>query len=466
MMNRLVFVLGVAVGLGAGAGELSAQTEEYRNPACELDQGHFLVKSATTYLKAATEDADPANRDQLLTDAHRNLVEAIQTDQVDNPSVWYFLGRYYVLQNDGIGADSAFSRVEQTVPECQPDIDYYRQTLYVRAVNRGIDSLQNFANDGAKLEFRNAGAVWPTSNVPPFYLASVFGEEGEIDSSLYYFGRVTEIGMADTAHLDNYNTSVENMAILYQMIEEHDSTIAWFKILREIDPSNNEALLGIAEAYTYLGDTENAGLFFDSVLANAQSMSDLDLMNAGVKLFNSDEFDRALAAFEAGLAKNPFHRDGLYNLSNTYLAVYDDASRPQSERDEALRKMDETTHRLVEVDPQNREAYRILAAAHQMQGMDDSTAAVMDVIDSFAYEISIDLARPESGMYLVAGRVVNLRESQTTFPEITFEFLDATGNVVATDAVAGAALDASSSTRFDFRPTEPGILAWRYRVGS
>ena len=101
-------------------------------------------------------------------------------------------------------------------------------------MNRGIDSLQSFANDGAKVEFRNAGAVWSVSNVPPFYLASVFGEEGEIDSALYYFGRVTQIGMADSAHMDNYSTSVENMAILYQMIEEHDSTIAWFMKLREI----------------------------------------------------------------------------------------------------------------------------------------------------------------------------------------------------------------------------------------
>jgi tetratricopeptide (TPR) repeat protein len=465
-MDRLVFAVGVAVGLGIGAGELSAQTIEYRNPACELDQGHFLVKSATTYLKAATEDEDPANREQLLQDAYRNLVEAIETDQAENPTVWYFLGRYYVQASDGAGADSAFSRVEQMVPECQADIDYYRQTLYVHAVNRGIDSLQNFANDGAKVEFRNAGAVWSASNVPPFYLASVFGEEGEIDSALYYFGKVTQIGTADTAHVDNYNTSVENMAILYQMIEEYDSTAFWFKKLREIDPTNNEALLGIAEAYSFMGDMENAGMFFDSVLARAAEMSDLDLMNAGVKLFNSDEFDRATAAFEAGLEKNPFHRDGLYNLANTYLAIYDDAGRPESERNEALEKMDAATHRLIEVDPQNRETYRILAAAHQMQGMEDSTATIMEQIDALDFEVSIDLARPESGTYLIAGRIINLRESDTTVPAITFEFVDATGNVVATDTLPGETLAADGSSRFDFSQSEPGIMAWRYRIGS
>jgi len=466
MMNRLVIAVGAAVGLGIGAGQLGAQADEYRDPACEIDQGHYLVKNATTYLKGAMEESDPANREQLLTDAYRNLVEAVDTDQAENPAVWYFLGRYYVTMNDGFGADSAFARVEPVLPECQQDIDYYRQIVYVRSVNNGIDSLQNFANDGAKDEFRSAGAVWKASNVPAFYLASVFGEEGEIDSALYYFNEVARIGEADTAHLDNYHTSIENIAILYQMLEDWDSTVVWYKKTRELDPTNNEALLGIAEAYSYMGDMENAALFFDSVLARSAEMSDLDLMNAGVKLFNSNEFDRAAAAFESGLEKNPNHRDGLFNLANTYLAIADDQSRPQAERTQALRDMDRTTHRLIEVDPHSREAYRILAAAHQMQGMEDSTAAVMDEMESLDFEVVVDLARPESGAYLVAGRLNNLRESQITFPTVTFEFLDAAGNVIATDTIAGETLAAEGTKRFTFRQSEPNIAAWRYRVGS
>ena len=465
-MNRLVIAVGATVGLVIGAGQLAAQADEYRDPACEMDQGHYLVKNATTYLKGATEEADPANREQLLIDAYRNLVEAINGDQAENPAVWYFLGRYYVMRNDGFGADSAFARVETVLPECQPDIDYYRQTVYVRAVNNGIDSLQNFANDGAKGEFRNAGAVWKSSNVPAFYLASVFGEEGEIDSALHYFSEVAKIGEADTAHVDNYHTAIENIAILYQMLEDWDSTVVWYKKTRELDPTNNEALLGIAEAYSYMGDAENAALFYDSVLAKSTEMSDLDLMNAGVKLFNSNEFDRAAQAFEAGLAKNPNHRDGLFNLANTYLAIADDQGRPEAERNDALRKMDAITHRLIRVDPQSREAYRILAAAHQMQGMEDSTAAIMDEVDALDFEVVVDLARPESGTYLVAGRVNNLRERQITFGTVTFEFLDATGTVVATGTVPGEALAAEGSKRFTFRQTEPNIVAWQYRIGS
>ncbi len=465
-MNRLVIAVGATVGLVIGAGQLAAQADEYRDPACQMDQGHYLVKNATTYLKGATEEADPANREQLLTDAYRNLVEAINADQAENPAVWYFLGRYYVVRNDGFGADSAFGRVEALLPDCQADMDYYRQTVYVRAVNNGIDSLQNFANDGAKAEFRNAGVVWKSSNVPAFYLASVFGEEGDIDSALHYFGEVAEIGEADTAHVDNYHTATENIAILYQMLEDWDSTVVWYKKARELDPTNNEALLGIAEAYSYMGDTENAALFFDSVLARSTEMSDLDLMNAGVKLFNSNEFDRAAQAFEAGLAKNPNHRDGLFNLANTYLAIADDRGRPQSERDQSLRKMDAITHRLMRVDPQSRESYRILAAAHQMQGMDDSTAAIMGEINALSFEVVVDFARPESGAYLLAGRVINLREAQITFRTVTFEFLDTSGAVVATGTVPGEALAAQGTKRFSFRQTEPNIAAWRYRIGS
>ena len=465
-MNRLVFAVGLAVGIGLAAKGLSAQTEEWRRPACELDMGHFLVKNATTYMQAATEEVDPGKREQLMTDAYRNLAEAISTDQAENPSVWYFLGRYYVMANDGVGADSAFAHVEQTVPECQEDITYYRQSTWVKAVNRGIDSLREGAYEGAKWEFRNAAGAWDGSNVPFFYMASVFGDEGEMDSALYYFKKVTDIGIADTSHLDNYETAVENVAVLYQMLEEWDSTVVWYRKVRELDPGNTDALFGIAEAYTFMGDNENAIMIYDSVLANPAAMSDLDLFNAGVKLFNVDDFDRAVRAFEAGLAKNPNHRDALYNVANTYLAIANDQSRPQADRDEALRNMDRVTHKLLEIDPQNRLVYRILAAAHTMQGMDDSTAVVMDAIDALDFEVTVDLSRPESGSYLLAGRVLNLRDSGITFPTVTFEFLNGAGTVIATASVPGEALEADGVKRFSFNQPEEGIAAWRYRIGS
>jgi tetratricopeptide (TPR) repeat protein len=464
-MKRLAYSAGVMIALCLAPGLLAAQ-EEYRDPTCELDQGHFLVRAAKTYIQGATEEADPASREELLLSAYRNLMEGINTDQAENPAIWYFLGRYYYLEGDGGGADSAFSKVGQMVPECGDDIGYYRESLWVRLVNSGIDSMQAYAYDGAKDEFRSANHLSHQSNVALFYLAGIFGQEGEVDSALHYFKEVVDVGMADQDHLENYYTAVENVATLYQMLGEWDSTIVWYEKVRETDPGNADAMFGIAEAHTELGNQAEALVIYDEVLANAAAMNSLDLFSVGVSLFNAEEFDKAVEAFNVGLEKNPFYRDALFNLANTYLEISQDEGRPQSERDNALQDMDRVTHRLVEIDPQNRQTFRILAAAHTLQGMQDTTGIIMDEMDALTFEVTVDLSRPMSGGFMVAGRLINLRDAPTQVPTITFEFLDATGNVVSTEAVGGETLGPNESKRFDSAQAGESIVAWRYRIGS
>jgi tetratricopeptide (TPR) repeat protein len=464
-MKRLASGAVVLIALCLAPGLLAAQ-EEYQDPTCELDQGHFLVRAAKTYIQGATEETDPANREELLESAYRNLMDGINSDQADNPAIWYFLGRYYYLEFDGAGADSAFSRAEQMVPGCSEDINYYRESLWVRLVNRGIDSMQAYAFDGAKDEFRNANDLSQQSNVGLFYLAGIFGQEGEWDSALYYFKRVAEVGMADTAHVENYYTAVENVATLYQMLGEWDSTIVWYEKVRETEPNNPDALFGIAEAYAELGNEAEALVIYDEILANADRMSWLDLFSVGVSLFNAEEFERAVQAFKAGLQKNPYYRDGLFNLANTYLELAQDQGRPRSERDQTMREMDSVTHRLIDIDPMNRQTYRILAAAHSLQGMDDTTAIIMDRMEALTFEVLVDNSRPISGGFAVAGRLVNLESSPTTVPTITFEFLDASGNVVSTETIGGETLGPNESKRFDLTQASESIVAWRYRAGS
>ena len=337
--------------------------------------------------------------------------------------------------------------------------------MWVQTVNRGIDSLQNGAFEGAKKEFRAANALMLKSNVALFYLGGIFANEAESDSALHYFKQVADMGLADAEHLENYHTAVENVAMLYQMLGEWDSTVVWFEKVREIDPTNNDALFGMAEAYFNLGDEARTLEIFDMVLADAASMSSLDLFSTGVRLFNVSEFDKAEQAFDAGLEKNPFYRDALFNLANTLLEISQDASRPQADRGAALQKMDDVVHRLFEVDPVNRATYRILAAAHTLQGLDDSTAAILDEIEGLTYEVSVDISRPTSEGYVAAGRIINLKDTPTNVPPITLEFLDGTGQVVATDTIGGETLGPGASGRFN--STQAGdIVAWRYRVGS
>lgn len=472
-MNRSIVGVGCALGLLLVAGQLEAQdppaeaVEEFRAPTCDLDMGHFLVRQAMTYLTGAAEEADPGAKGALLRDAQQSLVEAINTDQAENPSVWYLLARHGVITGDLVGADSAFERVEQALPLCGEDIEYYRHSSWVQAVNKGIDMMQSVDYDGALVELGGAAAIWRGANVALFYMGSIYAEYGETDSALYYFKEVVDLGNTDSSRVENYNTAVENIATLYHMMEQWDSTIVWYGKALEVDPGNTDLSFGMAEAYAESGDSERAFTIYDGLLANPSEMNSLDLFNAGVKLFNADEFTRASTAFNAGLETNPYHRDALYNLSNTYLAMANDDGRPQAERDNAVAEMGEIAGRLIEVDSQNRDPRRLQAAALQLAGDPDGAVAIMDEMNAFSYEVSVDISRPISGGYELHGRLTNLvDDAETTTQALTFEFMNGAGNVVGTDTVAGETLAAGASSRFSLGAVGEGIVAWRYRVGS
>lgn len=472
-MNRLTVGVGCALCLALAAGQLAAQdpppTEEFREPSCDLDMGHFLVRQAMTYLTGAVEETDPGAKETMLEDAHQTLMEAVNTDQAENPAVWYLLGRHGILTGDFVGADSAFSRAEAAVPECSDDIEYYRHATWVQQVNRGIDLMQSADYDGALEELTGATAIWNGANVALFYVGSIYANYGETDSALHYFKEVVEIGTADTAHIENYNAAIENTATLYHNLGEWDSTVVWYEKALEVNPDNNDLVFGLAEAYAESGNQERAFAIYDSLLANADEMNSLDLFNAGVKLFNADEFQRAARTFVAGLQNNPYHRDALYNLCNTYLAMANDEELPQSERDEAVANMREMANRLIEVDPQNRDPRRLLAAALQLAGDEDGAVAAMDEMNTFTYEVSVDISRPLPGGdgYELHGRLTNLvDDAETTTDTLTFEFMNAAGEVVGTDTVAPETLPAGGSTRFSLGAVGEGIVAWRYTVGS
>ncbi len=455
----------IAVGLSLCATQAAAQGR-YRGPDCELKTGHFLVNSGVVYLKGATEEADPVKRERMLADAERNLLNAIERGQADNPAVWYFLGRYYVLENDPFGVDSAFSRAESLAPECAADIAFYRQTMWVPFVNAGIDSMRGGEYEGAKDEFRRANAVYQDDNIAFFYLASIFGNEGASDSALKYFKQVVEIGDADTARVDNFRTSLANVAILYHMAENWDSAATWYRKVREYDPSDTDALLGLAEASQAQGDTMMTMMLYDSVLAHATDMGAVDLFDTGVKLFGVSQFERAARAFALGLEKNPYHRDALYNLANTYLALAQTEELSEEARSKAAVDLEAVSRRLVQVDPYNGASLRLLAAAHQMQRHDDSTLAALELAEGLEFEVQVDVAQETEGGYSIQGKVTNRLEKETRYPTISFEFLDAEGNVVVVEELAGGAIPMHGRTPFEVLASGDGIVAWRYRVAS
>ena len=465
-MRKLVAVAGISAGFALGVAAAPAQAQ-YREPQCDLSTGHFLVNSGVVYIKGAAESADRVKKERMLRDARRNLLEAIdRRGQGDNPAAWYFLGRYYAASHDPIGADSAFDRAESLAPDCAEDISFFRRNMWVALLNIAIDSIQRENPEGALGVLRQANAVYDDDIIGFYYMGTAFGQVGELDSALHYFKAVAVMGTEDPDRQESYQVAVFNAALINGMLEQWDSSAVWWERYLELKPGDPPALTSLAEAYAQSGSTDRAMAVYDTIMARAEDMDFLQLFLIGEKLFIAQRFEESARAFELGLEKNPYYRPALYNLTNSYLAIADaDGVSPEEKRQWA-ETMESMALRLVEVDPHNAGSLRLLAAAHQLQRDEQATLAVLQEIDVMEFEVEMASLQPLDSGLTVQGQVVNLAQVDTNIPEITFEFVDAAGNVLATESVVERTLGVGEVFQFDLTGAGEDIVAVRYKVGA
>ena len=162
-------------------------------------------------------------------------------------------------------------------------------------------------------------------------------------------------------------------------------------------------------------------------------------------------YELASQAFVGGLKVNPYYRDGLFNLANTYLQLDDTvAILPVAQR-------------LVAVDPMNRTSLRLLAFAHQRFGHVDSTLYYLRMADStLKTEVAVSDFNPQDQTAEIKGIVTNLRATPSQPFKLVFEFLNTKGDVVATQSTDVPAIPGQESHAFDLKVIGAGIQAWRY----
>ncbi|MBI3982729.1 MAG: tetratricopeptide repeat protein, partial [Gemmatimonadetes bacterium] len=404
---------------------------------CDLKTSHFAITRAILYIQNATniQDTTPAGvtrRTQALDGARRSLLEAIQQGQENSVAAWYYLGLYhYYSGEDALAADSAFDKVEALAPSCAKETMQLREGVWGRVANQGIEGLRNNDQASAKERFMLANVVYDEDPTTFFYLGTIYAGEDNADSALAYFRQSAEKSQGDTSFAEIREKSVQNLARIYEVLEQWDSAAVYFRAYREIRPDDSEALSGLGRALMSSGDTAGAEAVYDEILRKAtdavplvrraresmsrgdtvtsQAQSDsarsiipdpVELFRNGVALFRIDRPAKAAQAFEAGLEWYPYHRNGLFNLGNAYFQLAQNASG-DSAKPHAL-KMLGAVRRLLAIDPASGAAMRLMAAGYQLSGRADSTDIWLTKAGQMSYDVDIQTAQAVERGYYVA----------------------------------------------------------------
>src|SRR6266566_5688506 len=201
MPSRRLLAAWVGVGvLVVVPSAVAAQARSWvpPQPPCDIKPGHFRINSAIVDLQSAA--TKPNTRDRMLQAAQDVLTRSITGDQQDkNPAAWYYLGRYYVEMKDAGGADSAFRRALALAPQCQHDIDSYREQLWGDVLQAGLRTWQENKLDSAKTLLRQAAALRPKHPRATLALGQIYVSENKIDSASTWLAQAAAAAGDDTA---------------------------------------------------------------------------------------------------------------------------------------------------------------------------------------------------------------------------------------------------------------------------
>jgi hypothetical protein len=165
-----------------------------------------------------------------------------------------------------------------------------------------------------------------------------------------------------------------------------------------------------------------------------------------------DAYELAGQALDASLKLNPYYRETLIHRTNVALGLQDSATALPMAR------------RLIAVDPMNRMSIRMMAFAQQLNGKVDSTLHYLRIADStLLVDVTVSqFDSTETGRDF-KGIITNVRPTTNRPFKLVFDFVNAKNEVIVTDTVEVAAIQAGQSQTFELKPAGAMIVAWRYR---
>jgi tetratricopeptide (TPR) repeat protein len=442
---------------------------KYEPAQCNIKPNHFKVGSGAGYIKAAVETDVPESKTRILGQSEKVLLEAIhQNGQEKNPAAWYYLGRTYLQEGKLYPADTAFTRAEQLAPDCAKDIGVYRRNAWVALVNAGSKFEEDKNTDSAFALYQQANAIYRGSPVAFYRTASIMNDRSKFDSAAYYFGQAVAVSAnsTDTTDQKYRNNSAFSQGVLLLNAKKYDQAASVFEQYLKWVPNDAQAKRGLAQAYRGQGKNEQAQALEKELVASGGAgapgagggAGSQDVMSAGISLFQDKKYAEAATAFEKVVQAEPYNRDALSSLANTYLALQNGP------------KLLATAQRLAAIEPMSESALKLLGEGYkQSSKVDDAVKTAEQVLALPANVKASDFATSGTGASLTltaVGRSAQTASGKPIAPAavpITVEFINATGQPVASQDAQIPAVANGSSQEVKVDGKGAGITAWRYK---
>src|SRR2546428_9265313 len=278
--------IGLVVCFVAAASRRGEAQQIWLPAACELKPGHYLVNSGVLDLKGAAGTKFAEQRTKDLKDANRVLTQAVTSaGQEKNPAAWYYFGRYYLMLDDLVGADSAFTKALALAPGCKDDIGLYRRQAWVPLYNGAIAAWPGGDTDSAIAKFRRANQIYTGEPMGLVYIADLFAGANQLDSAAKYF-RLAIPAASDPKYAKDRRDALYSLARVYHAAQRYDDAAAADKDYLAAFPGDVQAMANLAGLYARAGKRDSAMALYAQIPDHADSAGADDLFAAGLAPLN------------------------------------------------------------------------------------------------------------------------------------------------------------------------------------
>lgn len=513
-----------ALALAATAAMAASVAAQQPAKQCEIDEGKF--GKAILALQVAQSAATPAQAQKQLASVVKMVTE--NKDASANVPANWFLGRALVLwmSQPDIGTtanrgklgyttnpegtvdlptaiDSAFTVVETAQPECESNTAVWRaQKGWLNMVNAAIEQANTGSADSATALANRSLVLYRKAPYAYMVLGQLASKKGDVNAALENWDKTVQLS-ADTIYNDVRRQTLLNIGstaadaadtatVAAQKTALFDRAKAAYTTLAADQGAGSladQARAGIARIAMAQGDTVAIRATYKDQLANPTAFDYNALMNAGVNAARAEQSNDAISLFSAAYAKNPAHRDVLYNLALMYIKTNQYAK--------ALPLIDA----LVKIDPSNGENYRLYAFTYAgiQKGLNqrsrdvgkranaakspklkralidsarvlgDSIPKVTDLAvrynmlaDTLPVQVQFNQFDNKSGAVTLGGRITNKGKADKTYT-VVVEFVDGSGNVVDTQTATVGPVAPNAAASFDVKSTATNVTAFRYK---
>jgi Flp pilus assembly protein TadD len=493
---RTVVTLGLALASLGAAPALHAQRGGKQCDAVNDESTESM--GGRLFLSRATDPkmTNQASKDSLLHQAVGSLTSSKMNEQKDIGRA-YLLAEALVLEaanpatatvgpRGGYGyksdsatqidilatSDTLLTVLAKKSPECASLADNIRQQAYVPLTNAAIQDLNTKNYGGADTLAHRALTIYNKSPYVYNALGSVAITKHDYADAKENFNKVIQLAGTDTSLKRMKTGAMYNLAVVSSSIADSlkgspqhqayaDSAVAAWKAYQAANPSDPNAQAGLTHALQASGDTAQAKALYADMLNNPGKYSDMQLFNSAISAARDKDEPTAVKLFQSGMKTNPYFREALYYVANSEF------------NNGQVDSLMPTVRRLVSIDPNNPDDYRLLAGAYQLRARDasdpktkramqDSTLQALKKFQQPKVSLTVTNFANDGEHIALAGRLTNFDTAQAHTYAPKFSFIDASGNVVGQKQSDPVNVPAKGNTTFQLSTPVKGAVAYKY----